>query len=61
MQSKYSRLQPAEGKLAWFLCREEGMSLSQICELFRMSRKTYFRWRKRCEEEWREERGSRFR
>ena len=47
MQSKYSRSQPIESKLAWFRCREEGMSVSKICQLFGMSRKTYYKWRKR--------------
>lgn len=47
MQSKYSRSQPIESKLAWFRCREEGMSVSKICELFGISRKTYYKWRKR--------------
>lgn len=47
MQSKCSRSQPIESKLAWFGCREEGMPVSKICELFGMSRKTYYKWRKR--------------
>jgi transposase len=51
MQSKYSRSQPLESKLAWFRCREEGMSVWKVCELFGMSRKTYYKWRKRYEEE----------
>jgi len=51
MQSKYSRSQSIESKVAWFRCRESGMSVSKICELFSMSRKTYYKWRKRYEEE----------
>jgi len=51
MQSKYSRSQPVESKLAWFRCLEKGMSVSKVCELFGMSRKTYYKWRKRYKEE----------
>ena len=51
MQSKYSRSQPIESKLAWFRCREEGMPVSKICELFGVSRKTYYKWCKRYKEE----------
>ena len=51
MQSKYSRSQPVESKEAWFRCRESGMSVGEICELFGMSRKTYYKWYKRYEEE----------
>ena len=40
-----------ESKLAWFRCREEGMTVSKICELFGMSRKTYYKWRKRYKEQ----------
>ena len=54
MQSKYNRSQPVESKLAWFRCREEWMSVSKICELSGMSRKTYYKWRKRYGEEGRE-------
>jgi transposase len=51
MHSKYSRSQPIESKLDWFRCREEGMSVSKICELFGMSRKTHYKWLKRYKEE----------
>ena len=54
MQSKYSRSQLIESKLAWFRCREEGISVSKTCEFFGMSPKTYYKWRKRYKDEgWR--------
>ena len=51
MQMNYSRSQPLESKVAWFRCREEGMTVVKICELFGMSRKTYYKWYKRYKEE----------
>jgi transposase-like protein len=51
MQSKYSRSQPLESKVAWYRCRESGMSVGEICELFGMSRNTYYKWYKRYQEE----------
>jgi len=49
MRGKYSRSQHIESKLALFRCREEGMSVSKICQLFGMSRTTYYKWPKRAE------------
>jgi len=40
-----------QSKVAWYRCRESGMSVGEICELFGMSRRTYCKWYKSYQEE----------
>ena len=51
MYGESSRSQSVESRQAWFRLVDTGFSVTEVCRLFGMSRKTYYKWRGRYEQE----------
>jgi len=51
MYGEYSRSQSVESKQAWFRLADTGLSVTEVCRIFDISRKTYYKWRGRYEQE----------